>query len=108
MFKEYFGIVGKPYTFAGMNGGSDYYPFLQAGVPAGGLATGAGSLKTAAERTTFGGFANAAYDPCYHQPCDTTENISQTALELMADAAAFVIQKVAMADSLADVLSVAQ
>jgi len=28
-----------------MNGGSDYLPFLLAGIPAGGLATGAGSIK---------------------------------------------------------------
>jgi Zn-dependent M28 family amino/carboxypeptidase len=80
----------------------------QAGIPAGGLATGAGSLKTAAERTTYGGLAGAAYDPCYHQPCDTTENINQVALELMADAAAFVIQKVAMSENLSATLGLVQ
>lgn len=31
------------------------------GIPAGALATGAGSLKTPAEREIFGGLANAAY-----------------------------------------------
>ncbi len=33
----------------------------------GGLFTGAEGIKGEAERIKFGGFANAAYDPCYHQ-----------------------------------------
>jgi len=60
-----------------MTGGSDYLPFLEAGIPSGGMATGASLPKTSLERTIFGGFANAAYDPCYHLSCDTIENISQ-------------------------------
>lgn len=34
---------------------------------AGGLATGADETKTAEERITYGGLANAILDPCYHQ-----------------------------------------
>ena len=39
---------------------------------AGGLFTGAEALKTVEERKLYGGFANAPYDPCYHQVCVRT------------------------------------
>ncbi|MDP2434547.1 MAG: M28 family peptidase, partial [archaeon] len=42
------------------------------------------------ERTLFGGWSNTPYDPCYHQECDTYDNIDwKLALE-NAQAAAFV------------------
>ena len=34
---------------------------------AGGLLTGAGSIKTEAQWQLFGGIINAPLDPCYHQ-----------------------------------------
>ena len=34
---------------------------------AGGLFTGAEEKKTDVERETYGGFAGAEQDPCYHQ-----------------------------------------
>jgi carboxypeptidase Q len=39
---------------------SDYNAFLSAGIAAGGLATGAGGLKTEAEAKAFGGKAGIA------------------------------------------------
>ncbi|GAB3896778.1 hypothetical protein GCM10027612_51850 [Microbispora bryophytorum subsp. camponoti] len=36
----------------------------------------------------FGGTAGQAYDPCYHQACDTTANISDKALALNTGAIA--------------------
>ena len=59
-----------------MNGGSDHYPFVLAGIPAGGLATGASGLLTLEDRLIHGGVANAPNDPCCHAPCDTLENIN--------------------------------
>eukprot|EP00002_Diphylleia_rotans_P020996 TRINITY_DN4081_c0_g1_i1.p1 TRINITY_DN4081_c0_g1~~TRINITY_DN4081_c0_g1_i1.p1 ORF type:complete len:482 (-),score=123.92 TRINITY_DN4081_c0_g1_i1:99-1544(-) len=91
-FEDYFGSNKLVYTFSGMSTGSDYYPFLAANIPAGGLFTGAGSIKTATQRTTFGGYANAAYDPCYHLPCDSLENIDQVYLEQNAKAAAYALE----------------
>lgn len=44
------------------------------------------------ERKIFGGFANAQLDPCYHQACDTIDNIDQTILGQMARAAAFTVE----------------
>ena len=42
------------------------------------------------------GFANAPLDTCYHQACDTTENIDQTVYLQFAQAAATVLGKLAM------------
>jgi Zn-dependent M28 family amino/carboxypeptidase len=80
------------YDFSDMYGGSDYYSFLEIGIPSGGLDTGAGSLKTPEERHRFGGIANAAYDPCYHQSCDTVENVATDVLEALARSAAQVVE----------------
>jgi Zn-dependent M28 family amino/carboxypeptidase len=52
------------------DGRSDYGPFITAGIPAGGLFTGAEDAKTPEEVALYGGVAGASYDPCYHAPCD--------------------------------------
>jgi len=72
-------------------GGSDYFPFVRAGVPAGSIATGAGGIKTDGQRTRFGGLTRARYDPCYHQACDTTENVDRGVLGDMSAAAAYAV-----------------
>ena len=40
------------------------------------------------QEAVYGGFAGLAYDPCYHQACDTFFNLSYEALDQMSDAAA--------------------
>jgi hypothetical protein len=50
----------------------------------GGVLTGAGERKSESERHEHGGLANAPLDPCYHQSCDTLENISQDALTIVS------------------------
>ncbi|MEU6999935.1 M28 family metallopeptidase [Nonomuraea sp. NPDC046570] len=70
------------------DGRSDYGPFIEVGIPSGGLFTGAEQRKTAAEAALFGGTAGMRYDPCYHQGCDDIKNISDTALDVNADAIA--------------------
>lgn len=52
------------------------------------------------ERKVYGGFANAQLDPCYHQACDTIDNIDQTVLGQMARAAAFVVEEFARNENL--------
>ncbi|MES1916914.1 MAG: hypothetical protein MHM6MM_008687, partial [Cercozoa sp. M6MM] len=77
-------------------GGSDYFAFQQHGVPVGAIASGATELKTDEERVRFGGVANAQLDPCYHQACDTINQISglnQELYELLTNAAAGVVQE---------------
>jgi Zn-dependent M28 family amino/carboxypeptidase len=72
----------------GADRGSDYFAFINNGIPAGGLFTGAEGIKTPGEAAFYGGTARIAYDPCYHQACDTIDNLSEDALDQMSDAIA--------------------
>ena len=88
LFLEYFasqGLVTEPTAF---DGRSDYGPFLEADIPAGGLFTGAEGIKTEAQVEVYGGVAGEQYDRCYHLSCDDMGNLSLTALDQMSDAAA--------------------
>jgi Zn-dependent M28 family amino/carboxypeptidase len=90
VFTRYFDRQGLPHAPTAFDGRSDYGPFIAQGVaiPAGGLFTGAEGIKTPEQEELFGGVAGLAYDPCYHQACDTFFNLSYTALDQMSDAAA--------------------
>ena len=79
------GLASEPTAF---DGRSDYGPFIAVGIPAGGLFTGAEGVKTAEQAAIYGGTAGVAYDPCYHQACDTINNLNTKALNEMSDAAA--------------------
>ena len=86
-FEEHFDAVGLQFTGTPFDGRSDYGPFIQAGIPAGGLFTGAEAVMTEDQARDYGGRSGLAYDACYHQACDTLDNVNQTALQEMADAA---------------------
>ena len=58
------------------NGRSDYNAFITAGIPAGGLFSGAEGIKTAEQAKVYGGTAGQPYDPCYHQACDGFDNVN--------------------------------
>jgi hypothetical protein len=75
-------VINKPWVPTKIDnpGRSDYAAFLAANIPAGGLATGAEELKTVAQQQVFGGLQGAQLDPCYHQACDTIDNIDWTYL----------------------------
>jgi Zn-dependent M28 family amino/carboxypeptidase len=88
LFQRYFDRKGLETDPTAFDGRSDYGPFIANGVPAGGLFTGAEGIKTERQEEIYGGFAGLAYDPCYHQACDTFFNLSYTALDQMSDAAA--------------------
>ena len=91
LFVEYFNSVGLASDPTPFSGRSDYGPFIDVGIPAGGLFTGAEGVKTAAQANVYGGVAGVSYDPCYHLACDTYDNNSDTGLDQMADAAAHVV-----------------
>ena len=96
MFLDYFasqGLATKPTAF---DGRSDYGPFIAAGIPAGGLFTGAEEIKTAEEAAVFGGIAGQQFDQCYHLGCDRASNLSTTALDEMSDAMAHATITLAM------------
>ena len=78
VFTDYFdskGLASDPTEFSGR---SDYGPFIAVGIPAGGLFSGAEGVKTAEQAAEYGGTAGEAYDPCYHQDCDTSPTSTQT------------------------------
>ncbi|WP_285494016.1 M28 family metallopeptidase [Actinomadura sp. NBRC 104425] len=79
-FEKYFDALRIGHVGTDFDGRSDYGPFIEAGIPSGGLFTGAEGIKTAEEAELFGGTAGEAYDKCYHQACDDLSNISDRAL----------------------------
>ena len=89
------GINPQPTQFSGR---SDYGPFIDVGIPAGGLFTGAEGIKTEAQAAEYGGTAGEQYDSCYHTPCDTLDNVSLEALELNSKVAADVTLQFAFAE----------
>ncbi|MGW7092759.1 M28 family metallopeptidase [Streptomyces sp. NPDC054874] len=91
-FKDYFAGLSVPTEIETEGDGrSDHAPFKNVGVPVGGLFTGAGYTKSAAQAQKWGGTAGQAFDRCYHSSCDTTSNINDTALDRNSDAAAHAI-----------------
>jgi aminopeptidase S len=87
---DYFTSIGVPTRGTDFDGRSDYGPFIKAGIPAGGIFTGAEGRKTAAQVTLWGGTATV-FDACYHSACDTIANINDTALDRNSDAIAYSI-----------------
>lgn len=88
LFEGYYTKVGQPYDDAEFIGRSDYQAFIQNGIPAGGLFTGAEVLKTAEQEAIWGGTAGESYDQCYHRACDTIDNVNMEALDVSIDAIA--------------------
>jgi Zn-dependent M28 family amino/carboxypeptidase len=99
VFLSYFAeqaLATEPTAF---DGRSDYGPFIAVGIPAGGLFTGAGGIKTEAQVEIYGGTLGDQYDPCYHLACDTFANISLKVLNQNSDAAAHSVLTFAMTTS---------
>lgn len=99
VFLDYFASQDLPTEPTARDGRSDYVAFTDVGIPAGGLFTGAEGIKTAEEAAIYGGTAGVAYDPCYHQACDTIANVSTQAVDEMSDAAAHATLAFAMTTS---------
>ncbi|MFK4067558.1 M28 family metallopeptidase [Streptomyces sp. NPDC029674] len=73
------------------DGRSDHAPFQQAGVPVGGLFSGAETTKSAAQAQKWGGTAGEPFDKCYHSSCDGRTNIDEKALDRNSDAVAYAV-----------------
>jgi aminopeptidase Y len=99
-FEAFFESRGLPYKGTDFSGRSDYGPFIAADIPSGGLFTGAEGIKTAEEAALWGGTAGIAYDPCYHQACDTYANNNDGALANNSDAVAYAVLSYAMSTNL--------
>ncbi|MFB8026132.1 M28 family metallopeptidase [Streptomyces sp. NPDC056465] len=91
-FKDYYAGLSIPTEIETEGDGrSDHAPFKSAGVPVGGLFSGADYTKTSAQAQKWGGTAGQAFDRCYHSSCDTTANINDTALDRNSDAVAHAV-----------------
>lgn len=95
-FETFYNRVGVSFKGTDFDGRSDYGPFIAAGIPAGGLFTGAEGTKTVAEAEVWGGLVGTAYDPCYHKACDNYGNTNLFALDVNADAVAYATLQFAM------------
>ena len=91
LFEQYYAERSIPSEPTAFSGRSDYQAFINNGIPSGGLFTGAEGIKTAEQAEKWGGTAGIAYDPCYHQACDTIDNLSHEALDINSDAVAYVL-----------------
>jgi Zn-dependent M28 family amino/carboxypeptidase len=91
LFERYYTSVGAPYDDAEFSGRSDYQAFILNGIPAGGLFTGAEVVKSAAQEAIWGGVAGESFDQCYHQACDTIDNVNEEALDVNVDAIALAV-----------------
>ncbi|CAM5566192.1 MULTISPECIES: M28 family metallopeptidase [Streptomyces] len=91
-FKDYFAGLNVPTEIeVEGDGRSDHAPFKNVGIPVGGLFTGAGNTKSAAQAQKWGGTAGQAFDRCYHSSCDNLSNVNDTALDRNSDAAAHAV-----------------
>ena len=77
VFNDYFASQNLETDPTAFDGRSDYLPFILAGIPAGGLFSGAEDIKDDRQEEIYGGVAGLAYDPCYHQACDSLNERDQ-------------------------------
>lgn len=82
LYTDYYGEKDQPVVGSEFDGRSDYEPFMLAGVPVGGLFSGADGVKTEKEAELFGGTAGQPLDTNYHTAGDTLGNISKESLDL--------------------------
>lgn len=85
----YLNSAGKTPQDTSFDGRSDYDGFTQAGVPAGGLFSGAENKKSEAEAKLWGGPADQPFDPNYHKSTDTLEHIDRAELGINGGGVAY-------------------
>ena len=95
-FEDFYDRRGLAFEPTEIDFRSDYAAFFDAGIPFGGLFTGAEGIKTPEQVAIYGGTAGEQYDPCYHLACDTFDNVSLEVLDLNADAVAAATLRYAM------------
>ncbi|MDT5260212.1 MAG: hypothetical protein QOD10_5292 [Mycobacterium sp.] len=87
----YLKSAGKTAQDTSFDGRSDYDGFTLAGIPAGGLFSGAEEKKSAEQAKLWGGTAGEAFDPNYHQKTDTLDHIDRTALGINGGGVAYTV-----------------
>jgi Zn-dependent M28 family amino/carboxypeptidase len=85
----YLHSAGKIAEDTSFDGRSDYDGFTAAGIPSGGLFSGAENKKTAEEAKLWGGAADQPFDPNYHKSTDTLDHIDRTELGINGGGVAY-------------------
>jgi Zn-dependent M28 family amino/carboxypeptidase len=85
----YLNSAGKTPRDTSFDGRSDYDGFSLAGIPSGGLFSGAEDKKSAEEVKLWGGTADQPFDPNYHKSTDTFDHIDRTALGINGGGVAY-------------------
>ncbi|KUI23722.1 M28 family metallopeptidase [Mycobacterium sp. GA-2829] len=88
---QYLDEAGKPAEDTSFDGRSDYDGFTLAGIPAGGLFSGAEEKKTQEQAEEWGGAADEPFDPNYHKKDDNLSNIDRTAMEINGGGVAYSV-----------------
>ncbi|BDX34601.1 hydrolase [Mycobacterium antarcticum] len=91
MLSRYLDDSGKEARDTDFDGRSDYDAFTQAGIPAGGLFSGAEEKMSGEEADLWGGAADQPFDPNYHKNSDTFANLDDTALGIQGKGVAYAI-----------------
>lgn len=71
-----------------VGGGSDHLAFTLAGIPTGGVYSGANELITPEQATASGATVGQPADPCYHRPCDDGTDLDVELARVLATALA--------------------
>jgi Zn-dependent M28 family amino/carboxypeptidase len=87
----YLNSAGKTPQDTSFDGRSDYDGFTQAGIPSGGLFSGAENKKSSQEAKLWGGEADQPFDPNYHKSTDTLEHIDRAELGINGGGVAYGI-----------------
>jgi Zn-dependent M28 family amino/carboxypeptidase len=87
----YLYLAGKRPADMPLSTRADYHPFMVAGIPVGGMTTGAGQSKSTVQARLWGGTAGAPFDPNFQTPRDTIDNINRDVLAVMGSGVAFAV-----------------
>ena len=87
----YLNLAGKRAADMPLDTRADYHPFMVAGVPIGGMTTGASQTKTTVQARLWGGQAGVPFDPNFQTPRDTMDTINRDALAVMGSGVGFAV-----------------
>ncbi|BBU24605.1 amidohydrolase [Mycobacterium xenopi] len=87
----YLKSAGKTAQDTSFDGRSDYDGFTQAGIPSGGLFSGAENKKSEEQAKLWGGTPGEPFDPNYHKKTDTLDQIDRTPLGILGGGVAYAV-----------------
>lgn len=87
----YLDAAGKPAQDTSFDGRSDYDGFTKAGIPSGGLFSGAEDDMNEEQARLWGGKANQPFDPNYHKATDTLDHVDRTSLDIQGKGVAYAV-----------------